>query len=238
MRKFFTFIFIGSTLPLLQGCIPAAVVGGTASLGTTLAEERRMGEVFSDTEITATINAKWLDHDPEITKQVGLQVRQGRVLLTGLVDTQMRQIDAVRLAWEADGVKEVIDETRIGDNSVGRYAQDAWITTKLNTEMLFNQDVSSINYNVKTVDGVVYLLGIAQNQQELDRVMNIARGVSGVKNVVSYVKMKDGSSSYTSGNYQQQQGAGMVREEAPIMMQPTSDNYGGGGGGFPAPRAM
>jgi len=235
MRKSLTFVLIFSTLPMLQGCVPAAVVGGTASLGTNLAEERKFGEVFTDTQISATINAKWLEHDSKITEQVGLQVRQGRVLLTGLVDTQMRQIDAVRLAWEADGVKEVIDETRIGENSVTKYAQDTWITTKVNTEMLFNQDISSINYNVKTVDGTVYLLGIAQNQQELDRVMKIARGVSGVNNIVNYVKLKDGSTAY-AGDAFPTQDMGMVREEAPIMVQPVSDSYSNNGA-FPAPRA-
>lgn len=234
MRKIIQCLLVFSTLPMLQGCIPAAVVGGTASLGTTLAEERKFKQVFTDTEIAATINAKWLEHDPNISEKVGLQVREGRVLLTGLVDTQLRQIDAVRLAWEADGVKEVIDETRTGDNTVSKYANDTWITTKLNTQLLFNQDISSINYNVKTVDGTVYLIGIAQNQQELDRVMNIARGIQGVNNVVNYVRLKD--SSAPSGTQTFPAEGGSIREEAPIMMQPTSSSYNGGG--FPAPNAM
>jgi osmotically-inducible protein OsmY len=236
MRKIISLILISATLPLMQGCVPAALVGGTASIGSTLAEERKIGEVLSDTEITATVNAKWLDHDPKISEMVGLQVRQGRVLLTGLVDTPLRQIDAVRLAWEARGVKEVIDETKVGETTVGLYAADTWITTKLKTEMLFNEDISSINYNVKTVDGVVYLLGIAQNQQELDRVMQMARKIEGVKNIINYMRLKDGSAAQ-GGDAFPINNTTMVTEEAPIMVQPVSnDNYNSGG--FPAPRAM
>lgn len=236
MNNKLSIVMIVSTLPLLQGCIPAAIVGGTASLGTTLAEERKIGEVLSDTEIRTSINALWLDYDPKISELVGLQVRQGRVLLTGIMDTPLRQIDAVRLAWEARGVKEVIDETRLGNSDVNLYAKDSWITTKLTTEMLFNQDISSINYNVKTVGGIVYLIGIAQNQKELDNVIQMARKIDGVKNVVSHVRMKDGSAGQTTMSYNADNSSS-VQEGEPISVQPIStDSYNSGG--FPAPKAM
>lgn len=235
MRKLLNLILIFSTLPMLPGCLPAAIVGGTASLGSTIADERKFGEILTDTEIRAAVNAKWFDHDPKISEMVGLQVRQGRVLLTGLVDTPLRQIDAVRLAWEARGVKEVIDETRLGESTLSLYAKDTWITTKLETEMLFNQDINSVNYNVKTVDGVVYLIGIAQNQQELDRVMQMAQKISGVKNIVNHVRMKDGSQSQ-GGQVFSSDSSTSVREAEPISVQPISNNYGNDS--FPAPRAM
>jgi osmotically-inducible protein OsmY len=237
MSKSLNFVLILSTLPLLQGCIPAALVGGTASLGTSIAEERKFGDVFTDAEISATINAKWIHHDSRISELVGLQVNQGRVLLTGIVDTPLRQIDAVRLAWEARGVKEVIDETRLGNSDLKLYASDSWITTKLKTEMLFNQDISSINYNIKTVGGIVYLIGIAQNQQELDQVMNMARKVNGVKNIVNYVNIKGQPISQRGQDFSTN-GPDMTREAEPIMMQPASNESYGGGDGYPSPRAM
>lgn len=233
MRKILTVVFLISTLPLIQGCVPAAIVGGTAGLGTTLAEDRKLSEVISDTEIKAVIHAKWLHHDSTISEMVSLQVRQGRVLLTGLVDTPLRQMDAVRLAWEADGVKEVIDETKLGDNSFGTYANDTWITTKLKTEMLFNQDISSVNYTIKTVDSVVYLIGIAQNQQELSAVENMARKISGVKNVVSHMRLKDGSQSAMS--YGGAQGPSLVHEAEPIVVH--SEPGYSPNGSFPSPKA-
>lgn len=231
MRININLILVLSTLPLLQGCIPAVIVGGSAELGTTLAEERKFSEVVSDTEINATITAKWMDHDPKINQMVGLQVRQGRVLLTGLVDTPLRQIDAVRIAWEARGVKEVIDETKVGSTTASLYASDSWITTKLKSEMLFDQNISSVNYTVKTVDGVVYLIGIAQNQSELNSVLGMARGISGVKNVVSHVRLKN--STTQTDQFFPSTTPNTVTEAEPIVAKPAY-----GGGSFPAPRAQ
>src|SRR5690349_6627277 len=102
---------------LLQGCVPVAVVGAGALVGSSAIEERGLGKVVSDTSIRTAINAAWFDHDPQISEMVELTVREGKVLLTGQVDTVQRQIDAVRLVWTISGVREVIDDTKIGEGS-------------------------------------------------------------------------------------------------------------------------
>jgi len=73
---------------------------------------------------------------------------------------------------------------------VGGYAKDSWIIAKLRARMMFEKRVLSINYNIDCVNGVVYLMGIAQDQDELNRVMHLARNISGVQNVISYVRLK------------------------------------------------
>jgi osmotically-inducible protein OsmY len=86
----------------------------------------------------------------------------------------------------------VLNELNVTDRSEIRdYPRDAWITTQLKTKMLTDKGVLQINYSVETINGVVYLLGIAQSQDELDRVTNHARNISGVQRVVSYVRLKD-----------------------------------------------
>ena len=98
--------------------------------------------------------------------------------------------EAVRLAWQAEGVKEVINEIQIADSDLGDFASDTWISTNLKSKLLFDSKIASINYSVETVRGVVYLIGVAQSQEELDRVTNHARSLEYVKKVVSYVKIK------------------------------------------------
>jgi osmotically-inducible protein OsmY len=68
---------------------------------------------------------------------------------------------------------------------------DSFITARVKSNILFNGDVKSINYSIKTVGATVHIMGIAQNQAELDKVLAAARGTSGVKKVISYVKVKD-----------------------------------------------
>jgi osmotically-inducible protein OsmY len=99
--------------------------------------------------------------------------------------------DAVRLAWSAKGVKEVINELQLADpGGVSGFARDTWISTQLKFALLFDKQVSSINYSIETVRGTVYLIGLAQGRVELDRVMNHARGLSYVKKVLNYVQIK------------------------------------------------
>jgi osmotically-inducible protein OsmY len=194
VSKILSVISIIAPSLILQGCVPVAVVGAGALVGSSAVEERGIGKIVSDTSIRTAINAAWFDYDPQISEMVELSVREGKVLLTGQIDTVQRQIDAVRLVWTVEGVREVIDETKIGEGSgFGAYASDAWITAKLKTSLMFEGEIHSINYTLKTVDGVVYLMGIAQNQRELDRILEITRSISGVKNIVNYVRLKEGA---------------------------------------------
>ncbi|MDP6843234.1 MAG: BON domain-containing protein, partial [Rhodospirillales bacterium] len=99
---------------------------------------------------------------------------------------------AVALSWKADGVKEVINEIQLSKSStVANYAKDTWITTQLTTKLTLDEDVLSINYAIETVNGTVYLIGIAQDKKELGRVIAHAGNVQYVRNVVNHVRIKD-----------------------------------------------
>jgi osmotically-inducible protein OsmY len=63
--------------------------------------------------------------------------------------------------------------------------------TKINAKLLLNKDILNLNYSVEVVNGIVYLIGIAQSQEELNSVINISENTYGVENVISYVRLKD-----------------------------------------------
>lgn len=181
-----------SSALLVQGCAPVAIFGGATALGMGAAQERGVSGSVSDTYIRTQIIAEWHAHNPHLNEKVELSVHEGRVLLTGSVDKPEEQIDAVRLAWQVKGVKEVIDEMILAKESgLSGYASDSWISTQLRTELIFSDNIQSINYNIKTYNGIVYLIGVAQSPQERDRVIDIARSVSGVKDVVNHVRIKE-----------------------------------------------
>ncbi len=195
LRRLF-FAFAWMLLPLAAGGLAACsaegmVVGGAATAGVAAAQERGLSGAVSDTEIRLEINHLWLQHDEEMYRKVGLQVQEGRVLLTGSVPTPEMRLDAVRLAWQANGVKEVINEISVGDGSLTGFARDTWISTQLKGKLLLDKEVSAINYSIETVEGVIYLMGVAQNAEELERVTAHARNIAYVRRVVSYVQMKD-----------------------------------------------
>jgi len=176
--------------PLMSGCVEA-VVGAAATTGVAASQERGLGGAAGDLQIRSEINYLWLTHNEQMYVAVGLNVHEGRVLLTGKVPTPQARVDAVRLAWQAKGVKEVINEIQVDQpGGIGEYASDAWISNQLRARLLFDGDVSSINYSVVTVAGTVYLMGIARSQAELDRVSTHARNIANVRRVISYVRVK------------------------------------------------
>lgn len=173
-----------------SGCAPLVVGGAAATVGTAAAQEKGLQGTASDIAIQAQINDLWFKHSLDLYQRLDMTVDQGRVLLTGRAATPEMRLDAVRLAWQADGVKEVINEMEVADtSSLTDSARDAWISTQLRGKLMFDREISSINYTIDTVNGVVYLMGSARNQAELDRVTGHARSLPHVKRVVSYVRV-------------------------------------------------
>ena len=174
----------------LSGCA-RTVIGAGAAAGTAAMEERGITGVADDTAIRLRLNALYSDDDERLWRKIGFQVYGGRVLLTGALDTPEMQSRAIRLAWQADGVTEVINEIEVvQSDGISGYGRDAWIATQLKSKLLFDRKVSSINYSINAVRGKVYLIGIAQSRQELNRVINHARSIDYVQKVVSYVRIK------------------------------------------------
>lgn len=172
-----------------SGCT-GLVVGGAAAVGTTAMQERGLKTAISDTTIDVKINNAYLEHDVDF-RFVSIDVHEGRVLLTGTVPKPDDRIEAVRLAWQVEGVKEVINEMAIKDSGeLLDFARDKWVTTQLRLKITLDTKIQSINYSIDTVNGTVYLLGIAQDHNELRLVKNHARGLEYVRRIVSHVRVK------------------------------------------------
>ena len=176
---------------LTGGCATSAVVGIGASGAVAASEERGLGGALRDKRIKAVINYHLLDVDPQLLRGLSTAVYEGRVLLTGIAATTAKRDAAVRIAWQAEGVKEVINEIIVDAKGVsGSFARDTWISAKLRAKLLFETDIVGINYSIDTVRGTVHLLGVAQDRAELDLVLIYARNLSHVRNVVNHVILK------------------------------------------------
>ncbi len=185
---------IAVTLSCLAGGLTACVglAAGAGATGATMAaQERGFKGAVNDTELRVRINALWLDHDEEMYRKITLSISERRVLLTGRVKTDRMMFDAVRLAWKAKGVKEVINEVQVNEGGgIGDSFRDNWISARLKAKLAFDDSVSSINYSIDAVSGVVYLFGIARDSEELQRVTNHAKDLDYVRKVVSHVWLR------------------------------------------------
>lgn len=174
----------------LSGCV-GMVIGAGATAGVAASEERGIEGAAEDTKIRAEINEAWFRKNVDMFSKVTLAISEGRVLLTGTVPSEQIREDAVSLTWQVAGVREVYNEILVQDS--GGFidgARDVRIQQEIKSRMLFDKEISNINYTVDVTNGTVYLLGIAQSDAELNRVIGHAREVSAVKNVISYVRLK------------------------------------------------
>jgi osmotically-inducible protein OsmY len=169
-----------------------AVIGGGAAAGAAASQDRGFQGVMSDTRIRADINHLWFQESENLYVRINLQVQEGRVLLSGRVADPQTRVDAVRLAWQVEGVHEVINEIELDDEStLTDRARDTKIGLELRNKLRFDKDVRSLNYSVEVVNQQIYLIGVAQDQAELDRVMAHAKDVRYARRVVNYVRIKE-----------------------------------------------
>jgi osmotically-inducible protein OsmY len=183
---------VGAGAAPLGGCVVAAV-GAGAGGGYALTQERSLSDTAKDAGIHAVIAQSWKKFDLKLAEDLDTTVYEGRVLITGTVPNEDWRGEAVKRAWQVDGVKEVYDEVQVGpEEGFMQDVGDTTITSKLKTQMVADGDVKSINYTVTTVKGVVYIIGSARSQAELDTVVNHARNIGNVRRVVSYVRIRGG----------------------------------------------
>ena len=98
----------------------------------------------------------------------------------------------MKIAWRSNGVREVVNEIQVMDNStLADVARDRWISSTLRVKITFDREIRAVNYSIDTVNKNIYLMGIARNGSELERVLAYARDIAYVRRIVSYVKVKN-----------------------------------------------
>jgi len=177
----------------INACTPASILGTGAGSAMVIAEgDRSMGAVIDDATIKVNVAAKFISSEDNLFVDVSTTVLNGRVLLTGLVDSQEIRIDAVRRVWEVEGVQEVINEIQIGNRaSLKEYANDVWINTQAKGLAAKAVGLRVVGYNFETIQGKVYIAGITSRPEQLEDLINAVKTIKGVKEIVNYVIIKE-----------------------------------------------
>ena len=179
----------------LAPLVLSACVGVTVSLNP---EERPFSKGVDDFNTRTELNAKLLAEDPRMYTNVSTSVIEGRVHLAGTVLNDEKRRRATQLAWETANVVEVVNDIEVTEEPGGivATARDRWISAKVRGRILGDNSIRDVNYTIDTQNRVVFVLGIAQDRGELDRVLDHAREVEGVERVVSYAVLKNDPRRY------------------------------------------
>ena len=175
------------------GCSPAGVLATGGGSAMVVAEgERSLGTVIDDATIKVNIAAKFLNAENNLFVNINTSILEGRVLLTGLVDNQEIRIDAVRLVWEVEGVREIINEIEIGNRTTLKdYASDLWINTQARGVAAKTVGIKALTFNFETIQGKIYVAGITVRPDLLDEMILALRDIKGVNEIVNYVIIKE-----------------------------------------------
>lgn len=159
---------------------------GTAPAGTTVGTE------IDDSVLTAKVKTALLADDDTKSFEINVETRKGQVQLSGFVDTQARIDRAVAVARNVEGVTGVENAMTLkeGKATVGNTVDDSIVTAKVKTALLADAYVKSFDIAIVTRKGEVQLSGFVDNQAQIDRAIDIARGVEGVQGINNEMSIK------------------------------------------------
>ena len=151
-----------------------------------------VGTEIDDSLVTARVKSALLA-DPDVKSfDIKVETRKGQVQLSGFVDTRARIDNAIALTRKVDGVKGVENGMALKDGkaTVGNAVDDSIVTTKVKSALLADPAVKSFDIAIVTRKGEVQLSGYVDNQAQINRAIDIARGVEGVQSINNEMSIK------------------------------------------------
>ncbi len=173
---------------ILSGCTG---VGSKGLVGTGVSvafDPRTVGTQIDDSIMQKTISAKILSKDKKYLISVKTKVLDGRIFITGKVDTPEEKLIITKLAWETKGARSVRNDIKIKEEfNFKQSAKDLLITSQLRTALIVNKNIKATNYQIDTYKKKIYVYGIALTSEEKDLVISEAKEILDVEDVIESI---------------------------------------------------
>ena len=173
---------------ILTGCVG---VGSKGLFGTGVSvalDPRTVGTQIDDSIMQKTISAKILAKDKKYLISVKTKVLDGRIFITGKVDSPEEKLLITKLAWETKGARSVRNDIKIKEEfNFKQSAKDVLITSQLRTAIIVNKNIKATNYQIDTYKKKIYIYGIALTSEEKDLVISEAKEILDVEDVIASI---------------------------------------------------
>ena len=173
---------------ILTGCVG---VGSKGLFGTGVSvalDPRTVGTQIDDSIMQKSISAKILSKEKKYLLTVKTKVLDGRIFITGKVDTPEEKLIITKLAWETKGARSVRNDIKIKEDfNFKQSAKDVLITSQLRTAIILNKNIKATNYQIDTYKKKIYIYGIALTSEEKDLVISEAKEISDVEDVIASI---------------------------------------------------
>jgi osmotically-inducible protein OsmY len=176
------------TFILISGCVGYSSTGVLGTGVSVAMDPRTIGTQIDDSIMQKNLRAKLILMDSSYLLKVKSKVLDGRIFITGKVDTVEEKLKITKLGWEIKGARSVKNDLKIKEKfNFKQTAKDVLITSQLKTAMITNKKIKSANYDIDTYKKIIYIYGISQSEEERAEVINEARKVLDVEDVVTSI---------------------------------------------------
>ena len=177
-------IIIFFSLFILYGCVGVSSQGVLGTGVSIYTDPRSLGTQIDDSIMQKSLSIRVAQVNSKYILTVSTKVIDGHIYLNGTVDTVDEKILLTKLAWKIEGARTVKNNLKVKDKfSLKNEAKDLLITSQIKVALLANKKVKSVNYQINTVNQIIYIFGIAQNEEERREVINEGKQILDVKNV-------------------------------------------------------
>ncbi len=169
----------------ITGCVGYSSTGVLGTGVSIAMDPRTIGTQIDDSLMQKNLRAKLILMDKGYLLSVKTKVLDGRIFITGKVDTVEEKLKITKLGWEIKGARSVKNDIKIKEKfDFKQTAKDVLITSQLRTALIANKKIKSANYDIDTYKKIIYIYGISQNEDERTEVMKEAKQVLDVEDVV------------------------------------------------------
>ena len=172
----------------LTGCVGYSSTGLLGTGVSVAIDPRTIGTQIDDSLMQKNLRAKLILMDKGYLLSVKTKVLDGRIFITGKVNTIEEKLKITKLGWEIKGARSVKNDLKIKEKfNFAQSAKDVLITSQLRTALITNKKTKSVNYDIDTYKKIIYIYGIAQNEEERAEVINEAKQILDVEDVITSI---------------------------------------------------
>ena len=185
-------IIILISLVFITGCVGYSSTGVLGTGVSIALDPRSFGTQIDDSIMQQNLRARLISADKSYIISVKTKILDGRIFLTGKVNSVEDKLKITKLAWEIKGARSVNNDLQIKEKfDFKRSAKDLLITSQLRAAIIGNKKIKSVNYNIDTYKKIIYVYGIAQNKTERDEVTKEAKQILDVEDVITSIFLVD-----------------------------------------------
>jgi osmotically-inducible protein OsmY len=182
-NKFILLLFL-----LLTSCVGTSSSGVFGTGVSVALDPRSLGTQIDDSIMQKNLIARLILKEKSYFLKVKIKVLDGRIFLTGKVDDPEEKLQITKIAWETEGTRSVRNDIKVKEEfSFKRSAKDLLITSQLRTAIIFNKKIKATNYQIDTFKKKIFIYGIALTIDERAEVINEAKEILDVKDVVASI---------------------------------------------------